>query len=225
LHELLPGLAQGLRPYDYWIIGLVAVPLLLGCILLHEIGHAVVARAYGGSVRGITLFLLDGVIENCDEPESPGADFLMAVAGPVVSSFLVVVFGLIAKAVFEAGWPRSLVTVLVCLTAINGLVLVFNLLPAYPLDGGRILRSILWRSTGSLVQGTHRASLVGQVLAWLLIGWGITQLLMDDWLGGIWLGLVGMFLNHYSQEGYRRVLMRHPHEPTALESGSNGLSG
>jgi Zn-dependent protease/CBS domain-containing protein len=206
-HEHFPGAAH-LAPYEYWTMGLVAALAFFGCILLHELGHAVVARARGMPIRGITLFLFGGVAELGDEPPSAGTEFLMAVAGPAVSVVLAIAFWLLAEFGYHGGWPDSVVLVLGYLGAINALVLVFNLVPAFPLDGGRVLRSILWGATGNLRRSTYWASLAGRGFAWLLIGLGILQFFTGNWLGGIWMGLIGMFLNSAAQSGYQQVLVR-----------------
>jgi Zn-dependent protease/CBS domain-containing protein len=176
--------------------------------LLHELGHAVVARSRGMPIRGITLFLFGGVAELGDEPVSAGTEFLMAIAGPAVSVVLALVFWALAVVGYRGGWPHPVVVVLGYLAAINGMVLVFNLIPAFPLDGGRVLRSILWGTTGNLRRATYWAALAGQGFAWLLIGWGIFQFFGGNWLGGVWIGLIGMFLNSAAQGSYQQVLIR-----------------
>jgi len=208
LHEFFPGAAHNLAPYEYWVMGLVTALAFFACILLHELGHAVVARARGMPIRGITLFLFGGVAELGDEPVSAETEFLMAIAGPAVSVVLAIVFWLLAVVGYNGGWPHPVVIVLGYLAAINGLVLAFNLVPAFPLDGGRVLRSILWGATGNVRRATYWASLAGHGFAWLLIGWGILQFFAGNWLGGIWTGLIGMFLNSAAQSGYQQVLVR-----------------
>ncbi len=208
LHEFFPGATRQLASYDYWIMGLVTALGFFGCILLHELGHAVVARERGMPIRGITLFLFGGVAELGEEPPSARTEFAMAIAGPLVSVVLAIVFALLAVVGYRGDWPHPVVIVLGYLGAINGLVLAFNLIPAFPLDGGRVLRSILWAVTGNVRRATYWAALGGQVFAWLLIGWGIVRLFAGDWLGGIWIGLVGLFLNSAAQSGYQQVLIR-----------------
>jgi Zn-dependent protease/CBS domain-containing protein len=208
LQEYFPGTASSLSVYDYWGMGLVTALTYFGCIVLHELGHAVVARGRGMSIRGITLFLFGGVAELGDEPPSAATEFLMAIAGPVVSVLLALAFWALAVAGYHAGWPRPIVIVLGYLGVINGLVLMFNLVPAFPLDGGRVLRSILWGVTGNLRRATYWASSAGQAFAWLLIAWGILQFFAGNWLGGIWAALIGMFLNTAAQSGYQQIVIR-----------------
>src|ERR1700751_5962069 len=127
-HEYFPG-AKHLAPYEYWIMGLVAALAFFACILLHELGHAVVARARGMPIRGITLFLFGGVAEIGDEPPSAVTEFLVAVAGPAVSIVLAILFWLLAVVGYGGGWPHPIVIILGYLGVINALVLAFNLSP------------------------------------------------------------------------------------------------
>jgi Zn-dependent protease len=208
LEKFFPGTAEDQAGFAYWIMGLITAVLFFVCILLHELGHAVVARSRGMPIRGITLFLFGGVAELEEEPPSAATEFLMAIAGPVVTIILTVAFGVLAVVGYHGGWPHLMVLVLGFLAAINGTVLVFNLIPAFPLDGGRVLRSILWGATGSLRRATYWAALAGQGFAWALIAWGVVQFFTGNWLNGIWLGLIGMFLNNAARSGYQQVVMR-----------------
>jgi len=208
LHKYFPGATHELAPVEYWVMGLITALAFFGCILLHELGHAVVAQARGMPIRGITLFLFGGVAELGDEPPSAATEFLMAVAGPIVSVILASCFWILAVAGYNANWPHPVVIVLGYLAAINAMVLAFNLIPAFPLDGGRVLRSILWSVTGNLRRATRWASLAGQVFAWLLIASGLMQFFAGNWLGGIWMGMIGLFLNNAAQSSYQQVLVR-----------------
>ena len=207
-HGYFPAATHELTPFEYWAMGLVTALTFFGCIVLHELGHAVVARARGMPIRGITLFLFGGVAELGDEPHSARTEFLMAIAGPVVSVMLASGFWILAVVGYNHGWPHPLVIVLGYLGMINGLVLGFNMIPAFPLDGGRVLRSILWGVTGNFRRATYWASLSGQTFAWLLIVWGLMQFFAGNWLGGIWLSMIGLFLNTAAQSGYQQVLVK-----------------
>lgn len=208
LHQYFPGATHELAPAEYWVMGLITALVFFACILLHELGHALVAQARGMPIRGITLFLFGGVAEIGDEPPSAATEFLMAVAGPIVSIILAIGFWLLAVVGYNAGWPHPVLIVLGYLAAINGLVLAFNLIPAFPLDGGRVLRSILWSATGNLRRATHWAALAGQAFAWFLIASGLMQFFAGNWLGGIWTSMIGLFLNNAAQSGYQQVLVR-----------------
>jgi Zn-dependent protease len=194
----------GLPPAAYWLMGLGAALGFFACIVLHELGHALVARAVGIPIRGITLFLFGGVAEMEGEPRSAGSEFLMAVAGPAVSALLVAAFWLLSG----LPWARPAVVVLEYLAWINLAVLVFNLVPAFPLDGGRVFRSILWGATGNLRRATYYASLSGRGFAWLLIGLGVLQFVAGNLVQGVWLGLIGMFLNGVARASYQQVVVR-----------------
>lgn len=208
MHDYFGDAAPALPASAYWLMGLIAAVAFFGCILLHELGHALVGRARGMPIRGITLFLFGGVAELEDEPPSAATEFLMAIAGPVVSVILGIGFALLTGIGYYAGWSPPLLMVLGYLASINLLVLVFNLIPAFPLDGGRVFRSILWAATGDLRRATLWASRAGQAFAWLLIFWGVGQFFTGNWLGGIWTGLIGLFLNNAAQGSYQQVLIR-----------------
>jgi len=132
----------------------------------------------------------------------------MAVAGPLVSAVLAVIFWLVAVLGYQMGWSHPVVIVLGYLGAINALVLAFNLVPAFPLDGGRVLRSILWGVTGNVRRATRWASYAGQTFAWVLIAWGVLQFFSHNWVGGMWIALIGLFLNGAAKSGYQQVLIR-----------------
>jgi Zn-dependent protease len=202
--EQVPGLPHG----DYWAMGLITALAFFTCIVLHELGHALVARSLGMPIRGITLFLFGGVSELEGEPPSAGVEFAMAIAGPVVSAVLAALFWGLAWAGTGQAWPVTVVAVLDYLAWINGMVLVFNLIPAFPLDGGRVLRSILWGASGNLPRATRWASRLGQAFAWVLILLGILELLVVSFMGGIWLVLIGLFLKHAAEGGYQQVVIR-----------------
>jgi CBS domain-containing protein len=159
-------------------------------------------------INGITLFLFGGVSELGEEPRSAGTEFLMAVAGPLVSALLATLFWVVAVLGYHGSWPHSVVIVLGYLAAINAVVFVFNMVPAFPLDGGRVLRSILWGMTGNVRRATHWASYAGQAFAAVLIAWGILQFFAHNWVGGMWSALIGIFLNGAAKSGYQEVLMR-----------------
>jgi len=186
--EVLPG-----RPaLGYWVSGLVAALLLFVSVLVHELSHAFVAQRHGLTVRGITLHVFGGVSEIEDEPPGPAAEFLIAVVGPLTSFAIAAVLGaLLATGVAPSGAPRAIFAYLVTVNVAVGL---FNLIPGFPLDGGRLLRAILWRWTGSLARATAVASRVGGLFALALITLGVVQIVTGRLVSGIWLTLIGLFL-------------------------------
>jgi Zn-dependent protease len=200
----LPDASEGER----LLLGFVTALAFFVCIVLHELGHALVARSRGIPIRGITLFLFGGVAELAAEPPSASSEFLMAIAGPLVSVFLSGVFFVLSLLAAGLGWATSIELIFRCLAWINLRLLVLNLLPAFPLDGGRVFRSILWGISGNLRRATRWAAAIGQGFAWLLIAGGVVLFYWGDVFGGIWLGLIGMFLNNAARGSYQQMVLQ-----------------
>jgi Zn-dependent protease len=192
--SILPGLVPGLVPSTYWLAAVVATGLFLGSLLAHEVGHALVARRAGLRVRGITLWLLGGVAQLEDEPSSPGDDLRVAIVGPAVSIALAVGFGVAAAALGLLGAPALAVAVLAWLAVGNVALALFNLIPAAPLDGGRVLRALLWRRHGNRARASVTAATAGQVAGGVLIGYGLLGALTGWGFGTLWTVLIGWFL-------------------------------
>lgn len=197
------------------LLGLVTTLAFFACVVLHELGHALVGRARGMEIRGITLFLFGGVAELGSEPPSAGSEFLMAIGGPIVSLVLGVGF-LVATLIGHAlGWPLQLLLVTNLLGSVNLGLLLFNLVPAFPLDGGRIFRSFLWWATGNLRRATRWSSTLGRGFGWLLIVLGVFSVLSPlfaeeralNW-GGLWFVLIGYFVLQAARGSYQQVLLR-----------------
>lgn len=193
---------------DYWLSGFLTAVGFFICIVLHELGHAITAHSHDIPTRGITLFLFGGVAELSDEPASPWSEFLMAAAGPAVTVVLMLLLGIAASAGYRYGWQPLLVVALGYLAFVNAIVLVFNLIPAFPLDGGRILRSILWGITGNLARATRWAAGIGQLFGWAIIIWGVVQIFFGNLIGFIWLCLVGWFLGNAARNSYAQVVVQ-----------------
>jgi Zn-dependent protease len=181
-----PGLSHG----SYLAMGIVAAVLFLASILLHELGHSWVARREGIEVDSITLWLFGGVSQLKGRFTSPGAEFRTAVSGPLVSIGLGVLFVLIAL----ADLPSAVDGVAAWLGYINLILAVFNLLPASPLDGGRVFHAALWRAKGDFPWATRVASEIGQGFAYLFIGLGLVMFIFQGSFSGAWLAFVGWFL-------------------------------
>ena len=192
--QLLPAQVPGLAPAAYWLAGAAGAGLFLASLLAHEIGHALVARRAGLRVRGITLWLLGGVAQLEDEPASPGDELRVAIVGPAVSLALAVGFGLAAVALSVAGGPALAGVVVAWLALANAVLAVFNLLPAAPLDGGRVLRGLLWRRHGNRVRASVTASRAGVWVGSGLIGYGLLGALTGWGIGTLWTALIGWFL-------------------------------
>jgi Zn-dependent protease/CBS domain-containing protein len=187
----------------YWLVGGGASLLLFISVLLHELCHSIVAQARGLTVKSITLFIFGGVSNIAHESEDPQDEFLIAVVGPVSSLALAGLFWLGFLLVPDDDGPFS--ALLYYLATINLGLAVFNILPGFPLDGGRVLRAILWGATGSMVRGTTVASVVGQGVAFLFIGYGILQVLERNFFSGLWIGFIGWFLNSAAESTRRQV--------------------
>jgi len=177
----------------FWIAGAVSALLLFFSVLLHELAHSFVAKARGMKVSSITLFILGGVSNLEEEPAKPGIEFFMAIVGPLTS--LVLAGILWGSSLLIADRQSPVAAILSYLGLVNALLAGFNLLPGFPLDGGRVLRSILWRTTGSLVRATNIASTVGRVFGWIFIAVGFYVIFTVSILSGIWLVFIGWFLN------------------------------
>ena len=210
----------------YWGMGVAASVLFFASVLAHELAHAVVAQARGLSVRSITLFIFGGVANIEREPTSPGTEFLVAVVGPVTSIVLGVLATLAGILLSRGGVTGSasveqalanlspLTTLLLWLGPINIVLGLFNLVPGFPLDGGRVLRSLLWAASGNLRQATRWATWVGQAVAWLFIIAGIAMIFGvripffgTGVISGLWLAFIGWFLNSAAVQSYRQVVV------------------
>jgi Zn-dependent protease/predicted transcriptional regulator len=204
-----PEAGPGLHTADYVALATVAMLGLFGALILHELAHARVARHYGLRTGSITLFLFGGVAELRDEPQSPAAEFAIAAAGPAASAALAALFAAAAAALRAAGaWPGFL-ALADYLAGINLVLALFNLLPAFPLDGGRILRAALWRTSGDLIAATRQASLAGRATGYVLVALGLAALwATQSLLGGLWMALVGLFLVGAASAAWQDMLTR-----------------
>jgi len=222
--------AQAHPDWDGWFatgLALVAALLFFASVLVHELAHSLVAKARGMPVRSIKLFLFGGVSNIEREPPSPGAEFLMALVGPLTSIalglMLVLVAGASAATVGDAITDPSQIvaqlspvtTLLAWLGSINVLLGLFNLIPGFPLDGGRVVRSIFWAVTDDLRRATRWASWIGQGIAWLMIAAGIAMVFGvrlpffgQGLTGGLWLAFIGWFLHSSAVLSYRQVVVQ-----------------
>lgn len=204
---VFPSRYGGLSQQVYWWMGACGAVGLFGSIIFHELCHSLVARRYGLPIKGITLFIFGGVAEMEDEPQNPKSEFLMAVAGPASSVLLSLIFHALSMAM-EGEWPAAVVAVISYLGWINSILAIFNLLPAFPLDGGRVLRSALWRYKGDLGWATRIASRTGSGFGFGMIFLGILSLLRGNVIGGIWWFVIGIFLRNASQMSYQQLALR-----------------
>ncbi len=203
-----PAVYEGLPATTYWSMGIVGAFGLFFSIVFHELSHSLVARQYGIPITGITLFIFGGVAELEEEPRSAKAEFMMAIAGPIASLLLAGVFHVVVLIGTGLALSEPLVGVLRYLAMINMVLALFNLVPAFPLDGGRVLRAAIWHWTGDLRLATRAASQSGTLFAYVLMGLGLMQMLTGNLVIGIWWFVIGMFLQGAATASYQQMLTR-----------------
>ena len=205
---LFPSFYQGLSQATYWFMGVAGAIGIFFSLIFHELSHSLVARHYDLPIRGITLFLFGGVAEMEEEPARPKVEFWMAIAGPIASAVLAVVFYGVSVIALALDLPTPVVAVIRYLSVFNVLIAVFNLVPAFPLDGGRVFRAALWHWKGDLRRATRIASNAGRMFAFILMGLGVLSVISGNFVGGMWWFLIGLFLNTASTGSYRQLLTR-----------------
>jgi Zn-dependent protease/predicted transcriptional regulator len=203
---MFPGQFRGLPSWAYWLMGGFGALGILFSIVAHEFSHSLVARRFGMPIRQITLFVFGGVAQMEEESPSPRAELFMAIAGPIASVALGFLFWGVLLAGRRAGWPVAVTGVLAYMRTINFILAAFNLVPAFPLDGGRVLRAGLWKSMNDVRRATRIASRVGSFFGIGLIAFGIVSLFFGNFVGGIWWVLIGLFLRSAAQGSYRKLL-------------------
>jgi Zn-dependent protease/CBS domain-containing protein len=204
---LFPAYFTDLSNAAYWWMGLIGSCGLFLSIIFHELCHSLVAKKFGIPMRGITLFIFGGVSEMYDEPPSAKSEFLMAIAGPLSSFFLGGFFYFIyLTSAAAASIPVQ--GVLLYLSLTNVILAVFNLIPAFPMDGGRVLRSALWSLKNNLRWATRISSGTGSFFGFLLIALGILNIFGGNLIGGIWWFLIGIFVRNAASVSYKQLLTR-----------------
>jgi Zn-dependent protease len=190
----------------YWIVGGVTSILFFASVLIHELGHSVLALREKVPVKSITLFIFGGVAQIGREPSTAGAEFRIAIAGPLSSLGLAALFGGGGALLAE---NATLAAPLAYLGRINFLLAAFNMIPGFPLDGGRVLRAALWAFGGNFRNATKWASRAGRVVAYGFILFGVGQILLGGgFLNGLWIAFIGWFLNNAAESSYQQVLLR-----------------
>ena len=187
-----PDEAPGIAPAAAYALGLLSALLLFGSILLHELGHAVVARRHGVRIEEIDLWLLGGVARMSGYPDRATDELRFALAGPAVTLLIACVFGAIALAL-PPGAPDWLEALVAYQAIVNAIILAFNLLPAFPLDGGRVARALLWWRRGDISSATETAATIGRGLGYGMVAFGILTFVAGAF-GGLWLALIGLFV-------------------------------
>lgn len=220
--SVFPGWHPDWGTATTWLTALAAGVLFFASLLAHELAHSLVSRHFGIEVRRITLFLLGGMAEMEDEPREPRAEFLVAIVGPATSLVLGALFSLAGTHMAEPGFAERLAedqaaalatlsplaTLLLWLGPVNIVLGLFNMVPGFPLDGGRVFRALVWWLTGDLHRATHIASDAGRLFGWGLVVWGIVRAVSGQLLPGLWLVMIGWFLSSTAAASYRMVIMR-----------------
>ncbi len=196
---VLPDVSGGIIA----IVTIITVILFFSSVLVHEMSHSLVARSKGTPVKRITLFLFGGMAQIEKEPETPMNEFVMAIAGPAASFVLAIIFGIVW---LLTGQYEIIREPFRYLTIINIILGIFNMLPGFPLDGGRVLRSIIWKVTDNLRRATYIASTAGRIIGFLIIAVGIFFFFTGNFLNGVWLAFIGWFLQSSAHMGYRQLV-------------------
>jgi Zn-dependent protease len=191
-----------------WVAGFLTAAVFFACLLAHELSHSLVARRNGIGINRITLFIFGGVAEMSKDVDSPGVEFKMAVAGPLVTFALAGSFMVLYLLAYSLDAGPVVIAPLFYLTSFNLFVGLFNILPGFPLDGGRILRAAIWKATGDLKKATRIASIGGQAVAVLVVGGGVYFMIAESPLSGIWLLVIGLFIFQLSRSAYRQTLLK-----------------
>ena len=203
-----PAHYLGLSDSTYWWMGTVGAIGLFGSIVFHELAHSLVARHYGIPISSITLFIFGGVAQMEKEPPSPKAEFLMAIAGPISSFALSAASYLAFEVGYQVQLPLSAIGVLGYLAFANSLLGGFNLIPAFPLDGGRALRAGLWHWKNDLRRATRWASMAGSTFGFVLMMAGILHVITGDFMVGVWWFVMGIFLREAAAASYYQMIAR-----------------
>lgn len=203
-----PSTYPNLNALEYWSMAFIAALGLFFSIIFHESCHSLVARHYGIEIAGITLFIFGGVAEMKSDPKSAKAEFLVAVAGPL-GSVCVALFAFSLGFLWEQLKISDIfIPIFIYLAWMNTVLAIFNLLPAFPMDGGRILRSILWALNKNFVKSTMQAAKIGEFLSYALMGLGFLGIFYQITISGFWLILIGLFIRRASTMSYQQVLIQ-----------------
>jgi len=203
----MPHQYPGLGSVTYWAIGIASAIILFASILVHELSHSYIAKKNGLPIARITLFFFGGVSEMTEEPEDPGLEVRMAAAGPLMSFFIAGVLGALWYVGEAVKAPVPVIATLGYAALINGILGVFNLLPAFPLDGGRVFRGSVWKRSGNLVGATRTAVRVSEGLSLLMMFGGFMLIIFSDFVDGIWIIVLGWFIKAGAETSLKQTLV------------------
>lgn len=191
----------------YWTMGAVTSLLFFASVVAHELAHSLVGRANGITIKSITLFIFGGAAHMTREPSQAVQELRMAVAGPISSLVMAGLFWMVWNT-FSSTSPQ-LALMALWLAQINLVLAVFNLFPGFPLDGGRVLRALIWHFSGSYKKATRIATQAGRVVGYLFVFGGVTLIVFyQEWLSGVWLGLIGLFLESTARASYKQAMLQ-----------------
>src|SRR4030067_208214 len=202
----LPALYPDSTPATYWILGIITSILFFTSVLIHEMAHSLVARRHGIPINNITLFIFGGVAQITQEPKQAKDEFMMAFAGPATSLILSAIFWILYLLLSNLSEPIA--TIFSWLGSINLMLAIFNFIPGFPLDGGRVLRAIIWGATQDFARATQIAAAIGRGIAFLFIFIGIWMIFSGNWVNGLWIAFIGWFLENAATASYRQVALK-----------------
>jgi Zn-dependent protease/CBS domain-containing protein len=213
---LFPFHYKNLSTQTYWLMGIAGAAGLFLSIIAHEFCHSLVARKYGLPMKGITLFIFGGVAEMGDEVPSPKAEFMMAAVGPLSSIVIAAIFyGIYTLG--KVNFSEPINGIVGYLAFINAILAGFNLVPAFPLDGGRMLRSVLWGWKKNIRWATRVSAGIGSGFGILMIIFGVLHILSGNFIGGMWWFLIGMFIQGAARASYQQLITRRALEGEPIE--------
>ncbi|HKM50028.1 MAG TPA: site-2 protease family protein [Candidatus Bathyarchaeia archaeon] len=203
----MPRQYPGLSTVTYWAIGIVSAIILFVSVLVHELSHSYIAKKNGLPIARITLFFFGGVSEMTEEPQDPGLEVRMAAAGPLMSFLIAGVLGALWYLGEAAHAPVAITATLGYAALINGMLGAFNLLPAFPLDGGRVLRGSIWKRSNNFVGATRTATRVSEVISLVMMFGGFAFIIFGYFIDGIWVIVLGWFIRAGAQTGLKQTLV------------------
>jgi Zn-dependent protease/CBS domain-containing protein len=207
---------------ERWVAAAVTTVLFFLSVLLHELSHSLTAKRFGLPVASITLFIFGGVSSLTEEPANAKQEFIVAIVGPGTSFLLGIIAGIIAVVCYMQDAEDTLVGAIAeYLAIINVAVGIFNMLPGYPLDGGRVLRSVLWARSRNMLKATRWASSAGSFISFGLIALGVISMLAGNFVGGAWFVVIGWFLRNQSEQAYQQLVLKNTLEGATVSEMVN----